>query len=299
MRVRVHRTSIVISLVAGLTTVVGCTASAPSKPESAEPKAVYTDTPIPTVPPATPLPSPAPGATAPEPPELKAAPAESAKATARPGQPIGPIVTYFGAARADGMVAPPASVDKGIPTFRSGAGGGFIMVVEAKPGPSGADVARRIFNHQPDDATQRPDIEIISNKPLGDGSKEVCDRRPPNIGGIPAAASFAETQAISDAINDLTCRFETFLESESSCTLDKLGNFSFASKDTTVQFCAMVARSFAFPIGTTDVQVRVRDVSGNYGPVAKMRIVRPKTPPTPAKPAKPAKVEQKKTEEPK
>jgi len=115
---------------------------------------------------------------------------------------------------------------------------------------------------------------------LGDGSKAVCDRRPPEMGGVPGInpATFAGGQAVADALNDLSCRFETFLESEFSCTLNSLGNYSFVKSDSTNQFCVIVAKSFAFPIGTTEVRVRLKDIEGNPGPVERLRIRRPKTP---------------------
>ncbi len=98
--------------------------------------------------------------------------------------------------------------------------------------------------------------------------------------------SFAETQKVSDAINDFGCRFEIFNESESACTLDAHGDFAFINKDSTMQFCMMVARAYQFPVGETVLSVRVRDSEGNPGPVKQMRIVRPATPDKPKPGAK-------------
>ena len=83
-------------------------------------------TPMPTVPPKTPTPeaTPAPLKTRPVGKEIKA----------RKGEPIGPVITFLGAARADGHTVEPESVDKkGIPTYLSSAGSGFMLVIEAKP----------------------------------------------------------------------------------------------------------------------------------------------------------------------
>jgi hypothetical protein len=251
--------------------LAACAAKAPVK--VADP---YAETPVPTVPPTKPTPEPT------------AAPLPThpigTQAKPRKGEIIGPVITYFGAARADGTVVESVSVDKkGIPTFKTTVGSGFMLVVEAKPGKSGYEPGRRIFAYVPDDPHTRPDLEIESNHDMGDGNPAVCDRRRPNIGGIPGIdpPSFAETQHISDAINDFGCRFETFIESESSCTMSKNGDYSFASKDTTTQFCMIVARSWAFPEGKTLVSVRLRDSEGNPGPVKQLWIERSPAPKTP------------------
>jgi hypothetical protein len=226
---------------------------------------------MPTVPPATvapPTPSPEPIATR---------PVGTGKRAAK-GETIGPVITYFGAARADGYKVEPQSVDKsGIPTYVTAAGSGFMLVVEAKPGASGLEVARRVFAYVPNDPTVRPDLEIQANRDLGNGSPEVCDRRRPNIGGIPAInpPKWAETTQVSNAINDFSCRFETFIESDSSCTLGPNGDYAFLSRDTTTQFCMIVARAYGFPVGDTLVSVRLRDMDGNPGPVKQIRIRRP------------------------
>jgi hypothetical protein len=245
-----------------------CAAKAPLKGPKAAAEA-YEPTPVPTVPPSTPTPvaSASPIPTRPIGKEVKA----------RKGEPIGPIVTFFGAARADGSSVQPKSVDKkGIPTYISAVGSGFMLVVEAKAGASGFDPAHRVFAYVADDPKSRPDLEIEANRNMGDGSKAVCDRMRPNIGGIPGInpPTFAETQRVSDAINDLACRFEIFVQSDSSCTLAKNGEYSFINQDSTTQFCMIVARAWAFPPGETLLSVRVRDTEGNPGPVKQMRILR-------------------------
>ncbi len=204
------------------------------------------------------------------------------------GKPIGPDITFVGAARADGNTVEPISVDKkGIATYRTTVGAGFMLVVEAKAGVGGNEVGRSIFAYKPDDPTVRPDLEIQANRDLGNGSPEVCDRRRPKVGGIPAVTpmSFAETQKISDAINDFSCRFETFFESDSACTMNKNGEFSFIKPDSTIQFCMLVAKAYGFPMGETMITVRLRDVEGNPGPPAQVRIRR--DPPVPKPTRKP------------
>ncbi|GBD26995.1 hypothetical protein HRbin30_02339 [bacterium HR30] len=232
------------------------------------------DTPVPTVAPSTPTPTPPPT-------PLPTRPVGREEVKPRKGQAVGPVITHFGAARADGIPVTPVATEKGIPTYLTGAGAGFILVVEAKPGLAGHEVGRRVFAHVPDDPTVRPDLEIISNRPLGNGDPRVCDSRRPDIGGIPAAPSFAETQAITDAINDFACRFETHNDNESACTVNASGDFAFVNPETTQQFCMAVARAWEFPVGDTILTVRVRDVKGNPGPPKKLRIRRPAQPPSP------------------
>jgi hypothetical protein len=258
--------AIALPLVGLMVLATGCASQAPVKPTP-----VFEETPMPTVPPRAPTPPPTPK-------PLKTR-AIGKEIESKPGQPLGPIVSYFGAARADGMPVDPTSVDKnGVPTYTTAAGSGFILVVEAKPGEGNHEVGRRLYAHVEDDPTVRGDLEIISNRDLGDGSKAVCDRERPTIGGIPAVnpPSFELTQPISDAINDFACRFETFTESDFSCTMDKREVYSFVDQETTTQFCLIIARAYGFPEGTTEVSVRVRDIRGNPGPVKKLRITRPK-----------------------
>lgn len=271
-----------ISTVGVSLVLAGCAARTPAKgPQTAA--QAYMETPVPTV---GASPTPAPGVT---PSALPTRPiGKGVKATK--GQPIGPIITFFGAARADGGMVEPQSVDKkGIATYLSAAGSGFQLVVEAKPGLSGLDPGRRVAAYDAGDPKSRPDLEIESSRDMGDGSRAVCDRMRPNIGGIPGInpPNFAETQPLSDAINDFACRFETFLQPDSACTVDKNGEFAFESKESTLQFCMVVARAWAFPLGDTLLSVRLRDTDGNPGPIKQVRITR-SAEPTPAKKAEPA-----------
>lgn len=229
-------------------------------------------TPMPTVPPATPTPEP----------EAQPVATRGGGPGAKSGAGAGPEITFLGVARADGFKLEPNSVEKdGTPVYISPIGSGFMIVIEGKPGASGHDVGRRTFAHVANDPSVRPDLEIEATRDLGDGSPAVCDRRRPQIGGIPGVnpPSFAETQRISDALNDFACRFETFIESESSCTVEAGGDYSFIAKDTTTQFCMIVARAYGFQVGDTLLTVRLRDTEGNPGPPKRMRIRRPAEPP--------------------
>jgi len=240
---------------------------------------------IKTVPPPTPLPLDAEGNPVPPPPALPARGIrnEGTDQALKEKKLVGPEVTFAGIARADGKPIERDTVTKGgVPVYTNFVGSGFMVVIEGKPGFSDLEVGKSIFRHEPDDPTARPDLEIQVDRPLGDGSKEVCDARPPTFGGVPAIkpANFAETAEISAAINDLSCRFEVFGESEYSCTVDKSGEFHFLNDKSEVQFCMVVARKWNFPDGDTTVSVRLRDREGNPGPVSKF-ILRKTTRSTP------------------
>lgn len=276
------RRAMVVAVLALCCGAAGCTPKQPPPPPpgvvpALEPVAMKT------VPPGTPTPSG--GAALPTRPVMKAAEAEAAK---RQGKAIGPVVNFLGAARADGQLVDFTGKNaQGIPVYRNQVGSGFILVVEGKAGIGNIEVGRSIFRYDPNDPTQRPDLEIEVDRALGDGSATVCDARKPKIGGIPAVnpLSFAETAKISSALNDFSCRFETFIESSGACTVKKTGDFTFAKPDSTVQFCMVVARAWAFQDGQTKVSVRLRDVEGNPGPISHLIIDRRDAPPTPVRAA--------------
>lgn len=263
----------------------GCAAKS-AKSASGVTAADAEETPMPTVPPAAPTPAADASATG-GPKALPTRPIPTG-VKGKKGEPIGPIITHFGAARADGTPVPPESIGKdGIPVYVTRSGSGFILVIEGKTGLAGHEVGRRLFVHVPGDPSERADMELESNRDLGNGSAAVCDRMRPNIGGIPGInpPSFASTQKISDAINDFACRFETFVESDFSCTMTKSGDYQFVNPETTTQFCLLMAKAWGFPEGDTILSLRLRDTAGNAGPVKKLRI-RHTAQPVPPKAAK-------------
>ena len=217
---------------------------------------------------------------------------EKAIAAARKaGKAVGPVISYAGIARADGhKIEPEGKATGGLQIFQHPVGSGFMIVVEGKPGIGNIEVGRSTYRYNAEDPKERPDLEIQVNRPLGDGSTEVCDARRPKIGGISAVnpSSFDETPQVSAALNDFSCRFETFIESPGACTVNQFGDFEFLGKDTDVQFCMVVARSWQFPDGDTIVSVRLRDTDGNPGPVERFVLRRKIKPPDTPKPeAKP------------
>jgi hypothetical protein len=191
--------------------------------------------------------------------------------TPRPGA----DVTYVGLARAsDDLVEPVGTTPEGWPIYERPFGFSFSLVVEAKPGPSRRPVGLNAFRTDSSDAAVRPDLEIIVSRPLGNGSPDVCDDMLPFIGGIPASTDFAVTQPVSDAINDLACRFVNGSGEPGgrrpgeACTVFDNGEFGFAAPTSTTQFCALIAEPFGFAVGDTVVSARARDNTGQPGPPA-------------------------------
>jgi hypothetical protein len=199
-------------------------------------------------------------------------PESTPTATATAVQPAtGPEITYFGIARADSAPQAPSDVDgEGRPVFVRPFGGGFSIIVEARPGLSrravGADAYR---------PGELPDLQMILSRPLGDGSPAVCDAMLPEIGGVPATQPFlyAGTTAAIDAMNDLGCRADNgqgeprSRTATEACTQNRSGEFAFVSSNATAQYCLPIAGAWAFPGGDTIVAVRVADVTGAVGEV--------------------------------
>lgn len=197
---------------------------------------------------------------------------------------LGPRVTYFGIARADDVALQPSGTDaQGRPIYVRPLGQGLSIIVEGRPGESRAPVGLDAFA---DDGF--PDLQLIVSRPLGDGSREVCDADPADPehqGGVPASSNFAN----ADPINDLGCRVNDGTgqprgrdASSEACTqTDAPGGFGFGFVDvaTTVQFCLPIARAWSFPDGDTIVSARLRDLDGNVGFPAEI-VVRI-TPPNP------------------
>ncbi|MGD0949831.1 MAG: hypothetical protein ABSA52_20680 [Candidatus Binatia bacterium] len=190
----------------------------------------------------------------------------------------GPVFTYVGLAAANGTPLGMLGYAGAVPVFFSNAASGFQLVVEARTGSSGFAPGLVTFRSAPRDPTQRPDIQMESSRPLGDGSPSVCD------GGVPAVnpPDFSMTQSVADALNDLGCHFVSATAPDSACTLDRFGNYDFIGSGTQVQFCLSVSASLAFPLSDTLLTVQLRDTAGNIGPRQQMlvRIAPGPMPPT-------------------
>lgn len=176
-------------------------------------------------------------------------------------------------ARADGRVVNTIGPDgHGYLTYvRSPSG--FLIYIEAKPGVSRRPVGTVTFESDASDPNVLPDLQIVVSRPLGNGSLAVCDRGPaPDrlLGGVPAVdpPTFGGSQAASNAINDLSCRFDVRSDSSVACTRDPFQQVGiFVGQGSTVQFCSSpsVGTEIAFPPGDTILTARVRDVLGQPG----------------------------------
>lgn len=222
-----------------------------------------------------------PTSTATAPPTQTATP--SATHTSSPTSTVisGPQITYFGLLRADSTVIEPSGTDAaGRPIFVRPHGSGFVLVVEARRTNNTERVGNQTFNHAEGSATQRPDLQILASRPLGDGSAAVCDNEEPSFGGIPAVdpPDFGEALAVADALNDFGCRFLDGAGDMSgrtrneACALRLDGEYDFVDSRSETEFCALISAPFAFPTGDTLLTVRVRSVAGLLGPPAQIVV---------------------------
>jgi hypothetical protein len=191
-------------------------------------------------------------------------------------RPFGPELLTLGVATAFNVVKTPDGVtEDGLLVYERPVPQGFIIFIEGREGTNDQQVGRcgtfdpqfqRFFPCVNPACDDRPDVQVVVDRPLGNGSTEVCDKSAPMIGGIPAASSFAETPAITDALNDMVCRFDDHGAPTESCTLDELGRFSFFDFRAKRQFCIpAIGTEMAFPSGDTRVTARLRDGSCNIG----------------------------------
>jgi len=231
-------------------------------------------------------------------PSLPQGPLPTPTATAIPTVPpsstsaTGPVITFIGITRADdGLVHPVEISPEGVPIYTrlagtTGGASGFRLVVEGKPGTSGAALALSTFNME---MGQLPDLQIQVNRPLGNGSAAVCDSVQPTPGpgttppgGVPAIdpPNFTASLSLANTINDLACRFRDGLgdtsgignEIDGCVKMEPTEDYGFVSPESTSQFCGFVSAILQFPRGDTLVSVRLRDVAGNVGAPAQMVI---------------------------
>jgi len=202
-------------------------------------------------------------------------------------------VTFFGIASTDGCLAcnVPSCTCAGTPSPTPAfdgqarrvfltAGGRALIVVEAKPGSSGAKVGSNLLA---DPSLQRPDLQIENSRDMGAGSAAVCDIGP-GSGGVPGIdpPNFGPGQFYTNALADFACRFSFHLAG-SPCTLNKNGLDSILGPiPATAQFCDQVSTTAAFPDGDSVLTVQVADIRGNLGPTVQVvvRVVTPTPRPT-------------------
>ena len=213
--------------------------------------------------------------------------------------PPGPVVTFFGLARADDTLLPPDPVSRdGIAVFSRSGGRDFWIVVEGKPGSNGCKVgpcAEGVptvrSECRPQESvscvlgfTDLPDLQIEASNPLGDGSPAVCDRSGDNRGGIPGIFPVTFDASVNpdavNIVNDFACRFvdgngqPVARGPNYPCVKDAITEeYGFADPTSTVEFCAFITSVEQFPPDTaTMLTVRLRDVMGNVGPPAQIIV---------------------------
>lgn len=188
---------------------------------------------------------------------------------------IGPVITAFGTADSTGTFNQPIGTDpQGRPIFSRVGGNDFILYVEGRPGVSRLPVAINLLSTQLNNPVGQPDLQLVSSNPFGNGSPEVCDKSFPNVGGVPAVdpPDFSFVQSVSNALNDISCRFKLYNEADFACTQDSSGAFVFANGGSTVQFCMLVNDALTLPTGDTVLTVRLRDTAGRAGPSSQIVV---------------------------
>lgn len=191
---------------------------------------------------------------------------------------LGPVVSAFGLAAADDRPVTPSGMDaEGRFIYSRLFGSGFWIIIEAARGPLGVMIDPLTFTEAPQNRTQRPNVQIIVSRPLGNGSPIVCDHDPgsPPQGGVPAAEpfGFGPDQLVTDVMAEMSCRIRGGgrTNSNDACTLSDEGpfGFGFVSPNSDIiqyiQFCLRIDQPWRFPVGDTIVAVRVIDVAGNVG----------------------------------
>jgi hypothetical protein len=147
--------------------------------------------------------------------------------------------------------------------------GTFLLAVEGAKGSSNLDPGTNIFPFGDD----RGDLQILFSRDIGDpgNNNRICDKGPPPLpfGGVPGINPpiFGPDPEVTEAIQDVACRFSVQENSEVACTRSRFGAFSYlGGPPSRKQFCFQVSQTTVFEAGDTVVAVQLRDVAGNLGP---------------------------------
>jgi len=210
-------------------------------------------------------------------------PISTATATAKVTPIPGPQITFLGLTRADDtLLMPSGTADEGTPIYirapgASGLASGFVLIIEGKPGASGAGVGTSSYDPS---GSSFPDLALQVSRPLGNGSTTICDDPQVAPGGVPATlpVSFEETPENIAAVNDLGCRFSngageyrSRTRGDDSC-VNFNGAFDFVADATRAQFCGFISVPLGFHAGDTTITARLRDLQGNWGAPAQIII---------------------------
>jgi hypothetical protein len=194
-----------------------------------------------------------------------------------PACPKGPTITHFGITNAQSDPIAPSGIDaEGRPIFIQQLGFGLHVVLEARSGTSGRRAGEHTTSYDLSGAMQDPDLQMILERPLGDGNPMPCDISLPDIGGVPATVplEFQDTPETYEHIEDMGCRFDNgrgdhlgHRDSLDACTRTNQGfGESFVDRASSIQFCTgAIDSAWSFPDGPTIVKARVKDTFGNFG----------------------------------
>lgn len=193
------------------------------------------------------------------------APTPTASPTMAPA--LGPRVHTFTLLAADDSVVRPTTVENGIPVFQLPFGRAFRIVVEAGVGDSGIPPGSDTFR-----AFGAPSFQIQADRPLGNGSIEVCDGDSSVPGGVPGIdpPTFELTPMVEDTLNDFGCRFVDGspmqqpagrgCNDQQACMRFEDGTFGCDSSLATVQYCSQIISVVEeFPLGDTLLSARVME----------------------------------------
>jgi hypothetical protein len=178
-------------------------------------------------------------------------------------------------ARADGTPLSASTYDQDGRALYRTSPSGFFVIIESRPGRSGAAVGRSAYTFNPIDPRVLPDLQVLVSRPLGHGSAAVCDVFSPNQGGVPATPSlaYANDQAMANVTNAFGCRVDDGtgqpqgVSAGDACTyFPDTVTYHFVDASSTVQFCAQIASTWSFPRGLTVIAARTRDTEGFVGP---------------------------------
>ncbi len=144
--------------------------------------------------------------------------------------------------------------------------GQFLFVIEGARGTSNREPGEKLEVS----GAERPDVQVLVSRNLGDGSTIACDKgpAPQPLGGVPGITpqDFGPESEVTTALQDFACRLAVQKTSGDACTRNRFGLFSFIAPTTRKQFCLAVPRTTAFPVGDTIVALQLLDTQGNVGP---------------------------------
>jgi len=142
------------------------------------------------------------------------------------------------------------------------------MVVEVRPGPNGQSAGTQLTAG----SDGRPDLQIQVNRALGNGSVAICDVTQGGVPGIDPPRYDSGDPSISDVLLDLACRFQALSGSDPCTILDISREAKKIHPEAATQYCMLSSGKATFPAGDTLVTARVRDRTGELGPISQIIV---------------------------